>query len=65
VNTKFYSLTKRGGQIVFCVTLTLFMSAFSFKASGQWYSHNRKDNLFRQYFYGVGDHDYYIVTDNG
>ncbi len=61
MNTKFYSLTKRGGQIVLCVPLTLFMIAFSFKASGQWYIIS-KDNLFRQYFYGVGDHNYIVQT---
>ncbi len=37
------------------------MSAFSFTASGQWYSIT-KDNLFRQYFYGVGDHNYVVKT---
>lgn len=61
MNTKFYSLTKRGEQIVFCVTLTLFMSAFSYRASGQWYSIT-KDNLFRQYYYGVGNHNFHVKT---
>jgi hypothetical protein len=40
------------------------MSAFSFKASAQWYSITG-DNLFRQYLYGVGNHDYYINTEVG
>jgi hypothetical protein len=40
------------------------MSAFSFTASGQWYSIT-KDNFFRNNFYGVGNHNFHVKTKIG
>ncbi len=62
MNTKFYSLTKRGGQIIFCVTLTLFMSAFSFTASGQTPTplSINGESRFRSHGYGVINHSFDI-----
>lgn len=66
MNTIFYSLTKRGEQIVFCMTLTLFMSAFSFTASGQSYYSYFGENTFRNYgTSGVLNHNYFVDTRIG
>ena len=65
MSTKFYSLTKRGRQILFCVTLTLFMSAFSFNASGQFtqVNINTGRNVFRDFLSNqVTNHSIIIRT---
>ena len=66
MNAKFYSLTKRRGKIVFCVTLTLFMSAFSFTASGQTPTPLSIDgeSRFRSHRYGVTNHSFLVRVNS-